>query len=213
MDRFTLKSNAKAQIRGNIGVLFVCYLIFAAISAICGAVSYGIATILVIPPLSLGFAMMYLNMFNGGEAKVEKLFDGFKANFVKSILLYLLMGVFIFLWSLLLVIPGIVKAFSYSMAPYILAENPEMSALDAISESKRMMNGHKMDLFVLTLSFIPWLILVSVTFGIAGIYVTPYMEMTEVNFYKSISGGYTYQGEATEATGTEDSGDGAFFEE
>ena len=190
MDRFTLKSNARSQLRGNIGVLFVCTLIVGLITAVCAALSYGIASLLVVPPFELGMAMIYLGLTEGREAKIEKVFNGFKVNFVKSILLYLLMGIFIALWSLLLVIPGIIKGFSYAMAPYILAENPEMSPLDAITESKRMMHGHKFDLFVLYLSFIAWIFLVYITLGIAAIYVGPYMELTVANFYKSLSGGF-----------------------
>ena len=116
MDRVSLKNAAKAQIKGNIGVLFVCYIIFigiAIISWLFSLVTLGIATLLVVPPFLLGFAIIYLGMFDGAGARIEKLFAGFKANFVKAILLYILIAIFVFLWSLLLVIPGIVKAYSY----------------------------------------------------------------------------------------------------
>ncbi len=73
------------------------------------------------------------------------------------------------------------------MALYIYAENPEMGALDAIKKSQEMMNGHKMDLFVLELSFTGWALLSTITFGLVGIYVTPYMIATFTNFYKTIS--------------------------
>lgn len=208
MDRVSLKNAAKAQIKGNIGVLFVCYLIIAVISAVCSGVTMGIASIIVVPPLSLGLIIIYLGMHNGSEARIETLFKGFKINFVKSILVEILVFVFTFLWSLLFIIPGIIKAFSYSMSMYILADNPQMTSLEAINESKRIMHGHKMDLFVLYLSFIPWYLLVMITFGIAGIYVAPYMYMTITNFYKSISGAAQYQGEATE---TDDSSNGGAF--
>ena len=98
------------------------------------------------------------------------------------------MLVFTLLWSLLFIIPGIIKAYSYYMSMYILAENKGMSAREAISKSKQMMHGHKMELFVLELSFIGWGIVTAVTFGIAGIYVHPYMQATMVNFYDSIKG-------------------------
>lgn len=87
---------------------------------------------------------------------------------------------------MLLVIPGIIKGLSYSMATYILADHPEMTARQALNESKRIMDGHKMDLFLLELSFIGWLLLVGITCGIAIIYVGPYMNATMVNFYNSI---------------------------
>ena len=116
MDRVSLKNAAKAQIKGNIGVLFVCYLIIAVISAVCSGVTMGIASIIVVPPLSLGLIIIYLGMHNGSEARIETLFKGFKINFVKSILVEILVFVFTFLWSLLFIIPGIIKAFSYSMS-------------------------------------------------------------------------------------------------
>lgn len=72
------------------------------------------------------------------------------------------------------------------MAPYILAENPEMTAKEAIEKSKQITNGHKFDLFVLELSFILWMLLTVFTFGIAGIYVIPYMSATTANFYNLI---------------------------
>jgi len=87
---------------------------------------------------------------------------------------------------LLLVIPGIVKGFSYSMAIYILAENPEITATQALDESQRMMYGHRLELFILHLSFLPWLFLTGVTFGIAGIYVIPYMQATLTNYYNAL---------------------------
>jgi uncharacterized membrane protein len=95
-------------------------------------------------------------------------------------------GLFTFLWSLLFVIPGIVKTYAYSMSMYILAENKGKPALECINESKAMTNGHKMDLFVLNLSFIGWMMLVALTFGIAGIWVLPYMNATMANAYQSL---------------------------
>ena len=101
-----------------------------------------------------------------------------------------LMGIFEILWSMLFVIPGIIKSIAYSMTFYIIAENPDISATDAIKKSQEIMQGHKMEYFILQLSFIPWLILTSFTFGLAGIYVLPYMAATRANFYKSISGNF-----------------------
>ena len=96
------------------------------------------------------------------------------------------MSLFTYLWALLFFIPGIVKALSYSMAPYILAENKGKSALECINESKEMTKGHKMELFVLGLSFIGWGLLCGITFGIAAIWVAPYMQATMANVYNSL---------------------------
>ena len=109
-------------------------------------------------------------------------FDKFWAAFKVSFFT----GLFTFLWSLLLIIPGIIKGLGYSMAMYILAENPDMPALEALKKSQEMMDGHKMELFVLYLSFIGWFLLTAVTCGIASLYVTPFVNATMVNFYLNI---------------------------
>lgn len=191
MERAVLKTNAKAQLKGNVGKLFLCYLVVFAVSLVTGLLSYvvpalgSVASIIVSPPLSIGLILIYLGLLKGEEAKVGKMFEGFSYT-GKSIWLSVLIAVFTMLWSLLLVIPGIVKSYSYAMAFYVLAENPEMTAREALNESKEIMNGHKMDLFILELSFILWILLVVVTFGIAAIYVVPYMDLTVANFYQSI---------------------------
>lgn len=185
--RAELKQQAKAQMKGNLGMLILCTLIVGLISGACGMIpAVGtIASIIVAPPLSLGLIMVYLNVTYGDKADVGTVFDGFKT-FGPSIVLNLLIGIFTFLWSLLFIIPGIIKAISYSMAFYVLAENPNMSATEALNESKAIMEGHKMDYFVLSLSFIPWYLLVVVTFGIAALYVGPYISLTTTNFYHNV---------------------------
>ncbi|MDR0858365.1 MAG: DUF975 family protein [Oscillospiraceae bacterium] len=181
VDRYSLKQSAKGQIRGNIGILFVCYLIVAAITGFSVIIPI-VGTLIVEPPLMLGMIMIYLALQNGRAPEVSDVFGGFRF-FGQSILLYIEIAVFTFLWSLLFVIPGIIKGLSYSMAPYILADNPGISASEALNESKRIMHGYKADLFVLGLSFFPWMLLVTITFGLAGIYVVPYVQATTANFY------------------------------
>lgn len=187
MTRAELKSLAKSQLKGNVAMFFVCSLIVFVIAFVCGLipVAGAILSILITPPLSIGLILVYLDASKGNAVRIDRMFDGFKY-FWKSFLLTLLVGIFTMLWSLLLYIPGIIKAISYSMSFFILAENPEMTAREALNESKAIMHGHKMEYFVLELSFIPWALLVAVTFGIAGIWVVPYMELTLTNFYHSI---------------------------
>ncbi|MDD4689270.1 MAG: DUF975 family protein [Eubacteriales bacterium] len=188
IQREQLKASAKEQIKGKIGTLFVISLIvyvivfLASLIPIAGAL---VNSILLAPAFSLSLAIIYLKLTDNMGIAIGDVFDGFY-NFWGAFKITFLIGLFTFLWSLLLVVPGIIKGYSYSMAIYIYAENKEMGALEAISESKKMMHGHKMDLFVLYLSFIGWILLVAATFGIASIYVTPYMTATMTNFYKSI---------------------------
>ena len=127
--------------------------------------------------------LIYLNIANGLTPDISSLFTGFGENFSKIWLTYFLMRLYSLLWGFLLIIPGIIKALSYSMAPYILAENPHLSAKEALRESQILTDGCKMDLFILSLSFIGWHLLCSITFGIAYIYVFPYIRTTYANVY------------------------------
>ena len=190
MSRQELKAKAKAQIKGNIGILFVIMLIVAAVSGIANVIP-GIgsiaAAIVLIPAFNIALAIIFLKLAEGVKPEIAELFQHFN-KFWAAFKVTFFTGLFTWLWSLLLVIPGIIKALSYSMAMFILAENPDMPALEAIDRSKKMMDGHKMELFVLYLSFIGWGLLCTITCGIAGIYVIPFMNATLVNFYNSIKG-------------------------
>ena len=188
MNRVELKAKAKEQIKGNIGVLFLMYLVIAAIATLVNIIPGvgALADVVVISPLaSLVMIMTYLNLAKGIKPELAMLFQHLN-KFWGAFKVQFLSGLYIMLWSLLLVIPGIVKAYSYSMAMYILAENPEMGAREAISLSKKMMNGHKMELFVLELSFIGWILLSIITFGIATIWAIPYISAATANFYNNI---------------------------
>ncbi len=162
--------------------LFALLGIFATTSTIMVILIYVLGS-----PLRISLSHTYLEMASEEKnPEFGMLGFGFKKCWLQSILLNFLSGLFVALWSLLLIVPGIIKAFSYSMANYIMAENPEIKALDAITKSRKLMNGHKFELFVLGLSFFLWYMLVAITFGIAIIYVGPYMEATTANFYLKI---------------------------
>ena len=105
---------------------------------------------------------------------------------LKIVVLSFVINIFVSLWSLLLFVPGVIKAISYSQATFIMLENPNMDIMTAIKESQKMMDGHKMEYFVLDLSFILWMLLIAVTFGIASLWVTPYMQITMVNYYYAL---------------------------
>lgn len=181
MDRTALKAMAKEQIRGNVWMFLLCTLIVGALSAVIP----GVATVIIGPVLAMGLTYVELDIRSGKGVELGRLFDPFH-DFGRVWVTNFCIGLFTFLWSLLFFIPGIVKSYSYSMAPYIIAENPDVSATEAITMSRRMMDGHKWELFVLDLSFIGWWLLCCITFGLASIYVAPYMAVTRVNFYDSI---------------------------
>ena len=101
-----------------------------------------------------------------------------------------LMNVFISLWSLLLIIPGFIKLYAYALTPYILIDNPEISANQAINLSQKMMKGHKFDLFFLHFSFIGWFFLSIFTFGIGLLWLLPYMMTAQAAFYQDVKKEY-----------------------
>lgn len=149
------------------------------------AVVYAIVTLIIGGPVTLGYVKFNLDMVNGYRPSFSDLFSQF-GRFKEAFVMQLLRSIFIFLWSLLLVIPGIIATFSYAMAPYILYENPGMSASDAIAASKQMMDGNKWRLFCLNFSFIGWSILSVFTLGILNLWLIPYMEASYAAFYEEL---------------------------
>ncbi len=183
---------AKEQIKGKIGILFLITLIISAISFAAGmvcsvvpVVGSLIPTVIITPAFSLSVIRVYLNLVKGKTPEAKDAFSGFD-DFWTAFKASLLVGIYTFLWSLLFIIPGIIKGFSYSQTMYIVAENPGISAREAIKRSQEMMDGHKMDYFVLDLSFIGWAFLGAFTFGILYIWLIPYMSASFVNFYNDI---------------------------
>ena len=187
MTRSELKAAAKEQIKGKIGVILVMTLVIFAISLACGFIPVvgAIVSFIITPAFSLSLCIIYLKLTKKEEISVGNVFDGFNKT-GRALWLNILIAIFTFLWTCLLIIPGIIKQYAYSMAYYVLADNPELTAREALTKSKEIMKGHKLDLFVLQLSFIGWYFLIGITFGIAAIYVVPYISATTANFYNSI---------------------------
>ena len=133
--------------------------------------------------ISVGFTIYSYNVVKKDDPTYANLFDGF-AIFGKVLWLGILEFIFTFLWTLLLIVPGIVAAYRYRQALYIMLDNPDMSALECISASKRMMDGHKGELFVMDLSFLGWYILCIVPF--VGIWVQPYAAISYATYYVAL---------------------------
>jgi uncharacterized membrane protein len=134
-------------------------------------------------PSSVGAARFFITNSKEDNADLGLMISGFSNNFITNMLTGLLMFMFIALWSLLLIIPGIIATYAYAMVPFILSENPEISPTEAIRRSKEMMKGHKWNLFVLDLSFIGWYLLVLLTGGIGMIFLAPYVAAAKTEFY------------------------------
>ncbi len=137
--------------------------------------------------IELGYCRFNKNLINGTDPKFSDLFSRMDI-FWKALGLRLVMMFLIFLWALLLIIPGIIAAISYSMAFYIMEENPSMGILEAIQQSKEMMHGNKWRLFCLAISFIGWIFLSALTLGIGFLWLVPYMNASFAAFYLEISG-------------------------
>ena len=135
--------------------------------------------------LDVGFMSFCLNVIRGLAAGYNDLFDAF-GNFLRFLWLNILIGLFTFLWSLLFVIPGIIAAYRYSQAVYILLDDPDKSAMQCIRESREMTRGYKGQLFLLDLSFLGWILLSAIPF--VGVYTTPYIGLTRANYYRALSG-------------------------
>ncbi|WP_052343820.1 DUF975 family protein [Bacillus massiliigorillae] len=169
------KLAAKDALKGNWGIAIGVFFIYFILSGIVGAIPddyywlYVLGFVFFSAPLSVGYSWFYLELKRGTNPNLEKLFSGFKDNYVRNLLSSVLVTIFTFLWSLLLIIPGIIKGLSYSMTFYILRDNPQMSALEAITESRRLMDGKKKNLFFLCLSFIGWYLIPVAFFIVATI--------------------------------------------
>ena len=120
---------------------------------------------------------------NNENPELSEIFKGFKGNYLNVVKILFLMDLKTLLWLFLFIVPGVIKAYEYSMIPYLLAENPNLSADEAFSLSKQMTTGQKMDLFVLDLSFLGWIILGAICCGIGLLFVQPYPEATKAEVY------------------------------
>lgn len=153
-----------------------------------------IVSCFLIGPLNIGFANATRVLYERGDANVLKnTWDFATCGYLRMVLGFFFMTLKIALWTCLLVVPGIIMSFAYAMTPYILAENPELSAWDASTRSREMMKGHKFDLFYLYLSFIGWGILAVLTLGIGFIWLVPYVQTTTAAFYNDLKSEIGYQ--------------------
>ena len=134
--------------------------------------------------LSAGYLLYNMGVRKGRTMPYATMFDGF--TFVgKIIILQILVGVYVFLWSLLLFIPGIVAGYRYRFALYNLCENPQLSPSEALNMSKAQTRGHKWELFVLDLSFLGWNLLCGLTLGILSIWIMPYIQQTDIGYFEA----------------------------
>ena len=198
MNRALLKENAKKSLQGKYGDAIALLGIMFAFSFALGLVIgffrleedlastlADLCSLLISCALGFGMTSYFLKISRNEPVTYNELFS--KTNmFVSYLSISLLVGLFTFLWTLAFIIPGIIASLSYSMVFFVKLDNPDMGAMDVLRKSKQIMSGHKMDYFVLGLSFLGWAILGVFTLGILYLWLIPYMQVTYANFYNSI---------------------------
>jgi len=177
----TLMQDARESLNGKWTSAIGTYVLYVIVSSALSPVA-PIAS----GPLQLGSSIFSLNLASGKKAEYSQILDGFK-NFAQSLVAFLLVSIFTFLWMLLFIIPGIVASLAYSQTFYIMAENENIKAGEAIKKSKAMMQGHKWQLFCLGWRFFGWFILAMLTLGIGLLWLIPYVQVSLANFYKTLN--------------------------
>lgn len=178
---------ARESLSGRWGLAIGTFLVYL---IIVGAIQFipilgPIGSIILAGPMGLGIAIFSLSMSRKQDARLEQIFEGFN-NFGNALVAYLLMALFILLWTLLLIIPGIIAAISYSMTFFIIAEDSTIKPMDAIDKSKMMMEGYKWKYFCLGIRFFLLALLCILTLGIGFLWLMPYMQVTMATFYDDL---------------------------
>lgn len=181
---------AQSSLKGKWGLAIGTFLVYGLLT---GVIQIGVRyysglsliSIIIAGPISVGAAIFSLAISRNKDAKLEQLFEGFN-NFKTSFLTYLLMVLFVFLWALLLIIPGIIAGLSYSMAFYIIADDNSIEPMEAIDKSKKMMDGYKWKLFRLVLRLFGLGLLCILTLGIGFLWLVPFAQVTMATFYENV---------------------------
>lgn len=183
-----LRAISRTTLSGNWMMAALATLVYLLIAGGVSSipVAGSVLAIIITYPLAYGFAILFLDLFREGKPiDIGKLFDGFK-DFGRVWGTLILVAIYTILWTCLLIIPGIVKSYSYALTPFILKDEPELKYNAAIEKSMRMMDGYKMKLFLLDLSFIGWMILSVLTLGIGLLFLQPYMNTARAAFYEDL---------------------------
>lgn len=182
-----LRAEARQALQGKWPMAAVAALIYSVIAGGLSAIPFigGLCSLFIGLPIAYGIAIVMLGVYRGKDIDFGVLFEGFQ-DYSRIFVTKLLQAIYTLLWSLLLVIPGIIKSYSYAMTDFILKDEPEMKNNAAIEKSMAMMENNKMKLFLLDLSFIGWALLAIVTFGIGFLFLQPYMQVSRAAFYEDL---------------------------
>ena len=180
-------SGGDVSITAVIAILLVCLIVFLIIWVFALTIQAFLSNV-----VEVGLCAYFMeSQSTGADAGFAKLFYGFSCgNYINVVKVMFMQKIFIFLWSLLLFIPGIIKAYEYAMVPYIVAENPNIGYKEALERSRDMMKGHKFELWVLQLSFIGWMMLGVLACCIGTLFVLPYQNATYAEYYMELKKQY-----------------------
>ncbi len=182
----TLRLEARNALSGQWVMAALAALVFSAVLGVPAAIPFvGPIVCILLLPVKYGFSILFLKRYRGEELNIGSLFDGFN-DYGRILGTVLLQTVYTILWSLLFVVPGIIKYYSYAMTHYILLDQPELRYEAAIDQSMRLMSGNKMKLFLLDLSFIGWALLSMLTCGIGMFWLRPYVSTSRAAFYEDL---------------------------
>ena len=185
-ENIILMKMARESLKDRWGLAIGTFAVYILIVGILQSFSLGrIASVVITGPLMLGVSIFSLSLSRNQEARIEQLFEGFD-HFLLTLKTYLLMILFIVLWLLLLIVPGIIAAISYSLTFYILADDKTLKPKEALEKSKKMMEGNKWKMFCLGLRFIGWFLLSILTLGIGLLWLIPYAQVSVAKFYDDI---------------------------
>ena len=177
-------------------VAFVYFFIYQGINWVVGnflgtteGVAFNLAWMMLCFPLIWSFSAMFLDFIRGEKLECGKLFNGYN-DFVRIFIAYFLYFLIISIGCVFLIVPGIIFAFMFGLIPFILKDDKKIGAVDALKKSAAMMKGHKMDMFLLYLSFIGWAILSLLTLGIGFLFLSPYINTTVAHYYEDLKAEY-----------------------
>ncbi|MFS0781876.1 DUF975 family protein [Bacillus sp. 1P06AnD] len=187
-----LKRSGRNSLKGKWGLAIGVILIIGILSV---AVSYiprvGFLLSILLFPMTVATTWFFLGLARNENPTVEVIFSGYeKGAFIRTLGTQLLMNIYLVLWALLLLIPAIIKGFSYMLTNYILKDYPHLQYNSAIKLSRRMMDGYKGQAFILQLSFIGWAILCLFTLGIGFLFLSPYVSTTNAHLYEDLKRRY-----------------------
>lgn len=174
---FTVPQELESVLGGILGISAALLFIIALALTVVGLILGGV--------MQLGSARYNLNLIDRSNPELNDLFRHFD-RFGPALVMNLLTSLFVALGTLLFIVPGIILSYSYALAPYILAEDPNCSGWEAMQRSSAMMRGHKGELFWLDLTFIGWTILATITFGIGYLFLNPYTAAARASFYRDL---------------------------